>query len=290
MRVASGEPVAVIDLDHDSVAARGSRMHDAAGGGGVDFGAIGLGEIDARMQRETAEERIDAIAERRGDAGIAGKRHAQGHEGQERLEALGRRHVARDARERRVERGRIRIKVGWDIGAAHAAFAAWGRESFAGSSPVSATIAASREAERSAARSMAARAFVWLALDPVERAVDERKARRGVEILCGSRHTRRRERRVRGQGAQILPRLVDRVRLDGPRLRSGLGKRGVGARGVVDARAGRCRRTESLDCAERVGRVWGCGLAPGGQRGCAPPSRRARRRSRRAVRAGPAGT
>ena len=57
-------------------------MNDAAGGGGVDFGAVSLGEIDARMQREAAEERIDAIAEGRGDAGIAGKRHAQGHKGQ----------------------------------------------------------------------------------------------------------------------------------------------------------------------------------------------------------------
>jgi hypothetical protein len=47
-------------------------MNDASGGGGVDFGAIRLGEIDAGMQGQAAEERIDAIAEARGEAGIAG--------------------------------------------------------------------------------------------------------------------------------------------------------------------------------------------------------------------------
>jgi hypothetical protein len=74
----------VIDLDHDSVAARGPGMNDPSGGGGVDFGAISLGEIDARMERELAQERIGAIAERRGDGRIAGKGHAHGHKGEQR--------------------------------------------------------------------------------------------------------------------------------------------------------------------------------------------------------------
>jgi hypothetical protein len=46
-------------------------MHDPSGGGGVDFGAVSLGEIDARMEREAPEEWIGAIAERRGDGDIA---------------------------------------------------------------------------------------------------------------------------------------------------------------------------------------------------------------------------
>ena len=146
----------------------------------------------------------------------------------------------------------------------------WGRESLAGSSPVSATIAASREAERSAARSIAARAFVWRALDPVERAVDERKARRGREVVCGSRQACRRERRVRGQGAQSLSQFVDRMRLGGPGRR-GFGKRGVGARRVVHACAGRRRRTESLDRAERIGWVGGRGSPPGSPSAGRPP-------------------
>ena len=124
VRVARGEPVAVIDLDHDSIAAGRSGMHDAAGGGGVDLGSISFGEIDARMQREATKERIGAIAEGRCDAGIAGERHAQREEGHERSEAFGCRHIARDARERRI----VRINVGWDIGAADAAFAARRRE------------------------------------------------------------------------------------------------------------------------------------------------------------------
>ena len=55
--VAGPEPDAENDFDHDSVAARGSGMHDAAGGGGVDFGSMQASEeIHARMQREAAEE------------------------------------------------------------------------------------------------------------------------------------------------------------------------------------------------------------------------------------------
>ncbi len=151
-------------------------MHDAAGGGGVDFGAISLGEVDARMQREAAEERIGAIAERRGNAGIAGKRHAQGHEGHERLQALGRRHVARDAHERWVERGRVRIKVGWDIGAAHPAFAVGQREL----RWIEPGLGDDRRIARGGAFSGAVdggESFGLVALDPVERAIDERKAR-----------------------------------------------------------------------------------------------------------------
>ena len=49
------------------------------------------------------------------------------------------------------------------------------------------------------------------------------------------------------------------MRLDSPRLDAGAGKWGIGARGVVHACAGRRRWTESLDRAERVGRVWGSG-------------------------------
>jgi hypothetical protein len=118
----------MINLDHVSVPARRSGMNHATSGGGVDFGSIRLGEVDARMQRKATKEWIGAIAEGRREAGLAGKRHTQGHEGHERLEALGRRHVARDAHERRVERGRVRIKVGGDIGAAHPAFAVGHRE------------------------------------------------------------------------------------------------------------------------------------------------------------------
>ena len=103
------------------------------------------------------------------------------------------------------------------------------------------------------------------ALYPVERPIDERKARRGVEIVCGSRHTRRREGRVRGQGAQGLPRFIDRMRLDGPRLDAGLGKRRVGAHRAIGACPSRRRRAESADRADRVGRVWGRGLASSSQ-------------------------
>ena len=103
-------------------------MHDAACGGGVDFGPISFGEIDARVQREAAKERIDAIAEARGEAGIAGKGHAQGHKRHERLEAFGGRHVAGDAHERRVEPGRAWFSLGWNIRAADAAFAVGQRE------------------------------------------------------------------------------------------------------------------------------------------------------------------
>ena len=38
-------------------------MHHAAGAGGVNFHSISFGEIDAGMQRKTAEKRIGAIAE-----------------------------------------------------------------------------------------------------------------------------------------------------------------------------------------------------------------------------------
>ena len=100
------------------------------------------------------------------------------------------------------------------------------------------------------------------ALYPVERGIQERKARRGIEIVCRFSNARRRERRVRGHGAQGLAQFIDRMRLDGPRLGARAGKRRVGARGVLHACAGSCRRTESLDCAERVGTVWGRGLAP----------------------------
>jgi hypothetical protein len=100
------------------------------------------------------------------------------------------------------------------------------------------------------------------ALYPVERAIDECKARRGVEIVCGSRHTCRRKGRVRGQGAQGLPRFIDRMRLDGPRLDAG---RRVGAHRAIGACPSRRRRAESADRADRVGRVWGRGLASSSQ-------------------------
>jgi hypothetical protein len=76
------------------------------------------------------------------------------------------------------------------------------------------------------------------ALDPVERVIDERNARRRVEIVSAGDACSR-ERRVRGPGAQSLARLIDRVRLDGPRLCAAPGKRGVGARVVVHACARR---------------------------------------------------
>jgi hypothetical protein len=118
----------VINLDHVSVPARGSGMHHAAGGRAVDFGSISLSKVNAGMQGKTAKEWVGTIAKGRGDAGIAGKRHAQGHEGHERLEALGCRNVTRGAHERWVERGRVRIKVDRDIRAADAAFALRQRE------------------------------------------------------------------------------------------------------------------------------------------------------------------
>src|SRR5271156_1896631 len=68
--VAGGEPVAMINLDHDSVAAYESGVHDAASGGGADFRSVSLGEIDAWVQRKAAEERIGPIAEGRREAGI----------------------------------------------------------------------------------------------------------------------------------------------------------------------------------------------------------------------------
>jgi hypothetical protein len=229
----------------------------------VDLGSVSLGEIDPWMQRETTEKWIGTIAEARGHAGITGKRHAQGHEGHERLEALGRRDVARDARERRVERRRVRIKLGWNVGAADSAFAMGQNEL----RWIESGLGDDRRIARGDTFSDAVdggESLRLVALYPVKRGIQERKARRGIEIVRGRRHTRRRERRVRGQGAQGLARFVDRMRLDGPRLGAWARKRREGARGVVHACAGRRRRAESLDRAQRVGRVWGCGLAPSG--------------------------
>ena len=60
------------------------------------------------------------------------------------------------------------------------------------------------------------------------------------------------------------------MRLDGPGRRRGIGKRGVGAHFAVGACAGRrSGRSESLDCAQRIGRVRGRGSAARGQRGVA---------------------
>ena len=114
MRVAGDEAVAVIDLDHDAIAAHGPRVRHAAGRGRVYLGPPRLAEIDARMQREAAEERVGAITEGRSDAGVAKKRHAHRHEGHERLEALGSSEVARNAGQRLVECGRIQIDFGRD--------------------------------------------------------------------------------------------------------------------------------------------------------------------------------
>ncbi len=213
------------------------------------------------MQRKATKEWIGAIAKGRREAGLAGKRHTQGHEGHERLEALGRRHVARDVHERRIERGRVRIMVGRDIRAAHPAFAV-GRGELPWIEP---GLGHNRRIARGGTFSSAVdgpESLRLVALDSVERAIDERKARRGVEVLWGSHHACRRKRRVRGQGARILTRFVDRVGLGGPRLDAGLGKRGIGARGVFHVCAGRCRWTENPDRAESVGRVWGRALAP----------------------------
>ena len=80
-------------------------MDDASGAGRADFISISLHKVDARMQREAAEERIGAIAERRRDAGVAAKPHAQGHERHQRFQALGGRHIARDPRQRSVDAG-----------------------------------------------------------------------------------------------------------------------------------------------------------------------------------------
>jgi hypothetical protein len=168
----------VINLDHDSVAAGRSGMNDAASAGGVDFGSVSLGEIYAWMQRETTEKWIGAMAEARGHAGIAGKRHAQGHEGHERLEALGRRDVARDAHKRRVEHRRVRIKLGWNVGAADSAFAAGQNE------PrwIESGLGDDRRIARGGTFSDAVdggESLRLIALYPVERGIDERKARRG---------------------------------------------------------------------------------------------------------------
>ena len=84
-------------------------------------------------------------------------------------------------------------------------------------------------------------------------------------ILCRSRHTRCRKGSVRGQHAHAAAELVDRMRLDGPRLEVGLRKGGVSARGVVHACVGGRRRTESLNRTKSVGRARGLGLAPSGQ-------------------------
>jgi hypothetical protein len=46
-------------------------MGDASRACGVDFAAVSLDEIDARMKREAPEERIGPIAERRSEAGVA---------------------------------------------------------------------------------------------------------------------------------------------------------------------------------------------------------------------------
>ena len=118
----------MIDLDHNSVAAHRSGVGDASGGGGVDFVAIRLDEIDARMKREAAEEGIGPIAERRADAGVAGEGRPYRHKRHQRLEALGRGEVAGGPGQRLIERGRVRIDLRRNERAADAARATRGRK------------------------------------------------------------------------------------------------------------------------------------------------------------------
>ena len=171
--------------------------------------------------------------------------------------------VARDARERRIGRGRVWTNFGRNEGAADPAFAMgqnelrWIESGLGDDRRIARGGTFSTAVDRGERRRMAH-------LYPVERGIHERQPRRRVKTVRRTCNACRRERRVGGQGAQGFAGFVDRMRLDGPRLGARAGKRRVGARGVVHACAGRRRRTESLDRAQRVGRVGGRGLPPSG--------------------------
>ena len=72
----------------------------------MNFAAVVLDEVDARMQLRPAEERIGAIAEGRGDRGLADQRRAHRQDRQQPAQAVGLGDVARRAGERLVEGGR----------------------------------------------------------------------------------------------------------------------------------------------------------------------------------------
>jgi hypothetical protein len=226
------------------------------------------------MQREAAEEGVGAIAEGRGDAGVAQERHPEGHERHQRLETLGGRDFARRARKRQIEGGRARIDLGRDKGAADAAFA-MRRSKFR---RIEASPGDDRRIARRGAlgRSVNDCESLHLALvHSVERSDDDGEASRGIGVVGG---------------AQGVARLVDRMRLHRAGLDRRGGKRGIGAR-RAGVRAGLRRRPKSADRAERI--VGGPPpiAAPDSGTDCAPRfRRRAPRRSRRAARAGPAGT
>ena len=159
-------------------------MSHAPGGGGADFIAIPLDEIDARMKREAAEEGIGPIAERRAYAGVAGKRRPHRNERDQRLEALGGRDVADGLGQRMLEGGRARIDLGRDERAADAARARGGGES------------GRIEADPGDHRRIARRFALGRAVDDgeslhlaqvhaLERTVEEGEARRGIGIVGG---------------------------------------------------------------------------------------------------------
>jgi hypothetical protein len=160
VRVTGGQAIAVIDLDHCSVAARRTGADDATGPHRANFGAIGLQEIAARMEREPAKERVDAVAEGRGDCCFASKGFRTGMKG---MSAL--RRPARPTS--RATRAAAKSNAG-DLGSTSigirgppSAAPCCGAASFIGSRPVSATIAASRAEGSEADRSMLASAIIW---------------------------------------------------------------------------------------------------------------------------------
>ena len=254
MAVAGRQAVAVVDLDHVAVAAHRARVDDAAGGGRREFPAIGLQQIDAGVERRPAEERVGAIAERRGDVRFAASGLRRGTNGI-RPSASPRTNVARDARRRPVERGRLGSASTGRTGRRRRP-AASARRALSGSSPVSARIAALRSEARR----------------PGDR---RRRASSSGRFRDGRANVRRRSRRVDGSrlgfaasaarpGASpgSASDVVERTGRGGFGREARPGRR-VGARraaGRPPASVRRRFRAEGLDGAEGVGRH------PGGRR------------------------
>ena len=238
------------------------------------------------MEREATEERVGAIAEWRGDAGVAKERHAHRHERHQRSEAFRRGDVARHAAQRLVESGSVGIDFGRNERPADARLGAR-RNEFR---RIEAGLGDDRRVARGDARRRAVdgrESLHLTAIHALERTVDEGQARGGVGIVGGRGRVRG---RLHGERAQGFALLIDRMRFEGGGRDAGAGEGGVGAR-LTGVRGGWGRGPESPDRAQRIGwgrRRWSV-LTHGGM---APPfrtRRRARRRPRRASPAAPVG-
>ena len=112
----------MIDLDEIAIASvrRGDRH--LAGGGRENGAAVGLPQINSRMQRQTPEKRIDARAEGRCHLQRSRERLAQRQIGKETLETVGAEEIVLQFEDGAVERRFSRIGLQRNIGAADPAF------------------------------------------------------------------------------------------------------------------------------------------------------------------------